>query len=173
MKARWSVVLFMALAITGVLILAAVADDVEKTPKSSSLSSRHHAEAGEQLEANEIDYDPKVGPGGETWEQALKAKLLTIVIIAFGLIVFVFQTVVLYKSRDEIISEQMLTISTVTLVIIGGLLLITAGFSSQQISPVVGLFGSILGYVLGKRHVLVTQAPQQQPNTATDQGGER
>ncbi|QTA83229.1 Uncharacterized protein dnl_56240 [Desulfonema limicola] len=37
-----------------------------------------------------------------------------------------------------------------TLVIVSGLFLITAGYSQEQISPMIGLLGTTAGYLLGK-----------------------
>ena len=39
----------------------------------------------------------------------------------------------------------------INLIVTGTLFLISAGFSAQQISPGLGLFGTIAGYVLGRR----------------------
>ena len=37
-----------------------------------------------------------------------------------------------------------------TLVITAGLFLITSGYSQQQIAPMIGLLGTIAGYLLGR-----------------------
>jgi hypothetical protein len=39
---------------------------------------------------------------------------------------------------------------TVTLIIIGTMLLISSGFNSEQIAPAFGLFGTIAGYLIGR-----------------------
>jgi hypothetical protein len=45
---------------------------------------------------------------------------------------------------------DILRLFTVTMVVIGTLALIAIGYSSQQIAPALGLFGTILGYLLGR-----------------------
>ena len=38
----------------------------------------------------------------------------------------------------------------VTLIVVSSLFIITAGYSSEQIAPAMGLFGTIAGYLLGR-----------------------
>jgi hypothetical protein len=57
-------------------------------------------------------------------------------------------------------------------VIIGALILVTAGYSNDQIAPAFGLFGTIIGYVLGR----LAQSPQQPapaPDAVGAQNGDR
>ena len=44
----------------------------------------------------------------------------------------------------------------VTLILVGTLFAITAGFSAEDIGPALGLFGTVAGYLLGRR----TQPPR-------------
>jgi hypothetical protein len=39
----------------------------------------------------------------------------------------------------------------ITLIIIGTMVLICAGYSNDQIAPAMGLFGTVAGYLLGRR----------------------
>ena len=48
-------------------------------------------------------------------------------------------------------------------VIIGTLILVTAGYSNEQIAPAFGLFGTIIGYILGR----LTQPPATEPASTT------
>jgi hypothetical protein len=47
-------------------------------------------------------------------------------------------------------STDVFKILAVSLIVVGTLFLTTAGFSSQQIAPAMGLFGTIAGYLLGR-----------------------
>ena len=74
---------------------------------------------------------------------------LSIVILTFGLLIilveyFLLRTVVQEKT------EEIARTYTVTLIIIGTLVLIASGFTNEQIAPALGLFGTIAGYLLGK-----------------------
>jgi hypothetical protein len=50
----------------------------------------------------------------------------------------------------------------VTLIIVGTLFAITAGFDSNQIAPAMGLFGTIAGYLLGKRATLSEKSEKRE-----------
>jgi hypothetical protein len=57
----------------------------------------------------------------------------------------------------------------VTLIIIGTLFFITAGFDSTQIAPALGLFGTIAGYLLGKtRHAVPAMTQTKKGNRSRD-----
>jgi hypothetical protein len=70
-------------------------------------------------------------------------------IIIFGLVVLSMQFLLL-KRASHTQPEDILRLFTVTIIIVGTLALIAVGYSSQQIAPALGLFGTILGYLLGK-----------------------
>jgi hypothetical protein len=74
---------------------------------------------------------------------------LSMVILFFGIVIiiieyFLLRTVVAQKT------EEIARIYTVTLIIIGTLVLIASGFTNEQIAPALGLFGTIAGYLLGR-----------------------
>ena len=77
---------------------------------------------------------------------------LAVVVLTFGTII-VFVQYFLLKRFSSAKIEEIVRLYTVTLVIIGTMLLITSGFSSEQIAPAVGLFGTIAGYLLGRSNV--------------------
>jgi hypothetical protein len=74
---------------------------------------------------------------------------LSVEILFFGFGVLAVEYFLLRKSG--ITAEETLRVYAVTLIIVGTLFLITAGFDSNQIAPAMGLFGTIAGYLLGKR----------------------
>jgi hypothetical protein len=74
---------------------------------------------------------------------------LAYAIILFGFIVLCMQFTLLRRAANTE-PEDILRLFTVTIIIIGTLALIAIGYSSQQIAPALGLFGTILGYLLGK-----------------------
>jgi len=78
------------------------------------------------------------------WEFILSCEVLL-----FGLLVL-FVIFLLYRRRHATPEDILKTIAVV-LVVIGSLFAMTAGFSSAQIAPIIGLFGTIVGYVIGRR----------------------
>ncbi len=91
---------------------------------------------------------------------------LSLLILAFGVVIVVIQYLLLrgvVKERTEIISRTY----TVTLIIVGTMFLITAGYSSDQISPALGLFGTIAGYLLGRIDQQITHKRKETENEPT------
>jgi len=75
---------------------------------------------------------------------------LTIAVLTFGIFVVLTQAY-LIKGVIHRQTDSVLRISLVTLIIVGTLALITAGFSNDQIAPALGLFGTIAGYLIGRQ----------------------
>ena len=75
--------------------------------------------------------------------------ILSCSVLAFGLIILFLQFMLL-RSVVGRSSHEVMRYYTVTLIIICSVVLVAAGLSDRQISPIVGLFGTIAGYILGK-----------------------
>ena len=45
---------------------------------------------------------------------------------------------------------MVLRIYVITIIVFGTLAIVAAGYSSEQVAPVMGLFGTIAGYILGR-----------------------
>ncbi len=74
---------------------------------------------------------------------------LTLLIIAFGLIVlglYLYAIRNIPHRRPDDIARAVIVVSVIT----GSLLLITAGYTNEQVAPAFGLFGTIIGYMLGR-----------------------
>jgi hypothetical protein len=80
---------------------------------------------------------------------ALEMIRLTWGILGFGLFLIVFIGFIALKKNTEW-DRELTRMITVLLVIIAGLVLITAGYNDQQIAPMFGLLGTMVGYILGK-----------------------
>lgn len=75
--------------------------------------------------------------------------VLTLMVILLALVTLMMQFLLL-KRTSKLRAEDTLRVFGVTLILMGTLFFITAGFSSAQIAPATGLFGTIAGYLLGK-----------------------
>jgi hypothetical protein len=96
---------------------------------------------------------PKVGSGGNLIDFIFKKSpyefWLTLLIIAFGLTVlglYIYAIRDIENRRPEDVSRALIVITVIT----GSLVLITAGYSNDQIAPAFGLFGTVIGYMLGR-----------------------
>lgn len=74
---------------------------------------------------------------------------LSVSILAFALIVLVLQTRLIMKAQPSWHPKSTLRMMGLTLVIASSLFLVTAGYSAEQVAPVMGLLGTIAGYLLG------------------------
>jgi hypothetical protein len=72
----------------------------------------------------------------------------TIIVILFGVICLLIQAALLWRSRAS--SDEVLKNTTVTLVVTLGICALTIGYNQQQIAPITGLFGTIIGFLLGQ-----------------------
>jgi UPF0716 family protein affecting phage T7 exclusion len=86
--------------------------------------------------------------------QTDKEFLLSVIILLFGTATIYLFYRLLHGLNSS--KEEATRMYTVVLIVIGTLLLISAGFSSQQIAPALGLFGTIAGYLLGRADRLTT-----------------
>jgi len=89
---------------------------------------------------------PGADDGGKPFMTGLESTL-SILVLSFGLII-VFLEVYLIKV-NKMDANNSIKFIILTLIITGTLFLITAGYDTQ-LTPVLGLLGTIAGYLLGK-----------------------
>jgi len=74
---------------------------------------------------------------------------LSLGVLIFGLILIIFTGIVAYKKNSGW-DQEANRICVVSVIVTAGLFLMTAGYSDQQVAPMFGLLGTIIGYLLGK-----------------------
>lgn len=72
---------------------------------------------------------------------------LSIVLIAFATLVILLSSILMWH---KVPASAIMKVFGAVVVLIGGLILVVAGFSNDQITPVIGLFGTALGYLMSK-----------------------
>ena len=77
---------------------------------------------------------------------------LTMIILVFGLLALVLLFFMALRKNDghSEIRQFELRIFTITVLVFGSLLVAAAGFATEQLGPLIGFFGTIAGYVLGR-----------------------
>jgi heme A synthase len=93
--------------------------------------------------------------------RSMTEMYLSLGVLVFGLILVIF-TVILALRKSTGWDQESTRIFTISLVVTAGLFLITAGYSDQQIAPMFGLLGTIVGYLLGK-----SPPSEQSPKSGT------
>jgi hypothetical protein len=76
---------------------------------------------------------------------------LSLIILLLAIIVILVEFYLLKATTSS--ADDLLRVFVITLIVFGTLFLITAGYSSNQIAPAMGLFGTIAGYLIGKGKV--------------------
>lgn len=74
---------------------------------------------------------------------------ISIGVLIFGIVVVGGQ-IFLFQRRSEPLAESMKYL-TISLIVVGSLFLVTAGYGNEQIAPIIGLLGTIAGYLLGRQ----------------------
>ena len=82
-----------------------------------------------------------------TWWSVTNAMTISASILIFGLIVFCLATYLVKIGKNI---DTILRFFGTTLIIVMAVFLVVAGYSDKQIGPVMGLLGTIAGYLLGK-----------------------
>jgi hypothetical protein len=86
---------------------------------------------------------------------------LTVLVTVFGIIGLIF-VAVLFRSEIAADTEKIVRLVIVVIVVTASLILIAGGYSTDQTAPAFGLFGSIIGYILGSANRLT---PSSRPAT--------
>ena len=115
--------------------------------KQSDLDAQLQA-ARERVRASDtFTSQPEPAPAAESWWSVTNAMTISAVVLVFGVFVLLLAT---YLIRIGKSSESVLRIFGTVLIIVISVFLVVAGYTSNQIAPVMGLLGTIAGYLLGK-----------------------
>ena len=98
-------------------------------------------------------------------EREYQLSLLVVILTAFTLIINA--VLIFFKVRNNK-PEQLLSNSAVLLIVGLSIVLITSGYSASQIAPVLGLFGTIAGYLVGKGHSTTDSCSHNNQNISQD-----
>ena len=75
--------------------------------------------------------------------------VLIVAMVSMGVVSFICMTYLIKQNKQPV---EILRAFGIPLIVISGSLLIVTGFGSDQISPIIGLLGTIAGYLLGRTH---------------------
>lgn len=164
------------------IVLAPVAAFAQGTPTPSDGSKPPQAQvqpsaaqvAGDGLDLSSVrTKHNQAGQNQVAFTPITPLQVWVLVIVSTaGVLVFIGQFFLLHRV-SPISSDDIVKNCTITLVILGALVLIVAGYNSQQTAQAFGLFGTIVGYLLGrsagKGDIAAAQA---QPAAQQQQGGQ-
>ena len=84
------------------------------------------------------------------WSPELVCKL-SLGIGVFAVLLLICVTILLRQQSVPTSAEQLLRTFGIIVIIFAAVFLVIAGYSDTQITPVIGLLGTIAGYLLGRR----------------------
>lgn len=83
----------------------------------------------------------------QPWSQEL-VKFLALSVLGFSGLVLVLSAALLWRAAAS--PPQILRVTGVIAILAFSALLLVVGYDNQQLTPIVGLFGAIAGYLLGR-----------------------
>lgn len=85
--------------------------------------------------------------GGQPWSPSLVIYLSTSILVITAL-ALILGSLLMWKRSHS--GQDILRLYGVVIIVGLSALLLVVGFSNDQLTPIVGLFGAIAGYLLGK-----------------------
>jgi hypothetical protein len=82
------------------------------------------------------------------WWSVQDAMTISASVLVFGCFIMLLATILLYRGTT---SHDVLKLFGTMIIVISAVFLVVAGYSDTQIAPVIGLLGTIAGYLLGSR----------------------
>jgi len=101
---------------------------------------RKIAETTQQIAHSQSDLDG-------SWWSTSNAMTMSSSILGFGVFVILIAAFLIRSGKS---AESILRVFGTILIIVTSLFLVVAGYGNEQITPVIGLLGTIAGYLLGK-----------------------
>lgn len=99
------------------------------------------------LEQAQAAFDKAPNALIQPWSQEL-VRFLSIDVLGFSCLAIVLSAVLLWRTQAS--PSQVLKVFGVLSIVGFSALLLVVGYSNEQLTPIVGLFGAIAGYLLGK-----------------------
>jgi hypothetical protein len=100
------------------------------------------------------------GAAETPWWSTRNAMTMSAALLVFGVVVLVLATYLITTGKS---AEAVLRIFGTILIIVIAVFLVVAGYSDTQIAPVMGLLGTIAGYLLGKESREKPATPEPPP----------
>lgn len=94
------------------------------------------------------------------WWSVGDAMTVSAAVLVFGSIIMLLATCLLYLGRN---ADDVLKLFGTLIIVISAVFLVVAGYSDTQIAPVIGLLGTIAGYLLGRESTEGTKNKKDEP----------
>ena len=116
--------------------------------------------AAAQMEASQKAFEAHLagkGAGsGAGWSHDLVMQLSAGVLV-FSAVLLIAGAILLARSRAS--PGEVVRLFGIVLIVTFSTVLVIVGYSNEQLTPIIGLFGAVAGYLLGKEPAAKTTAP--------------
>ena len=100
-----------------------------------------------KMELNNISSTTASNGNSTSWWSTTNAATMSSIVLVFGLMICALVMALMRQGRN---ADSVLKVMGTILIIISSIFLVVAGYTDTQIAPVMGLLGTIVGYLLGK-----------------------
>lgn len=76
--------------------------------------------------------------------------LLVAAFCMLGALILLFEFILFFRARERVSASDIMRTFSVTLILVGVVALLGIGYDQQQVQPAIALFGTLLGYLLGR-----------------------
>ena len=105
-----------------------------------------------KLEAAQTALDKSAGPASPAaWTQPWSPEIvnsLALYVLGFTFLTLVLASIVIWRHESQ--PQQVVRIFGLLTILGLSAVLLVVGYSNEQLTPIIGLFGAIAGYLLGK-----------------------
>ena len=105
---------------------------------------------------------------GPLWWSTQNAMTMSSVVLIFGIIVIAIAGLLIWRGHS---GTAVLRILGTILILVMAVFLVIAGYNDQQIAPVMGLLGTVAGYILGKERPADELKAETQRNKVKNKAG--
>lgn len=154
MKGERILLFLIALSMTCTALAGQSVASLNSSDLASDSGGIEDIERPAKIVTASTDRSVSSGSSPVTVEKVIKPRTTTetylcLGVLAFGIFLVLFTGIVAYRKSAGWDSEAT-RIFAVSVIVTAGLFLMTAGYSDEQVAPMFGLLGTIVGYLLGK-----------------------
>lgn len=152
LQGRYGFLMCFAVTIAVGFLSGGATGQTSPTPSVTPVAanSSQTKESGNRPPENLPINPPEPQGSSKEWAYLSSREFILALMVTILTLAALSMQFLLLRSASRIKPQDSLRIFGVILIILGTLFLITAGFSSQQMAPALGLFGTIAGYLLGR-----------------------
>ncbi|WP_157267552.1 hypothetical protein [Azohydromonas aeria] len=125
--------------------LAALRANVANTTQKAASASAHTTAASANV--SQMASAVQAQANSASWWSNTNAMTMSASVLVFGLLICTLAAAMIRWGNG---AEPTLRVFGTLLIIVAALFLVVAGYDDKQIAPVMGLLGTIVGYLLGK-----------------------